>query len=247
MAMRHYVIGVLLGIGLALPVAAHAQSAAWSDRGYADIDAWYQPVSTTFTDTIHPIIQAEAADIGTSYEVQSAFGFDAGGGVRVWRNLALGGSFSRFAKSGTGTVDARVPHPFFFGRPRTVTGDADGLTRNESAVHVKATWMLPLRPRWQVALSGGPSWINVSQDLVTTVALTETYPYDTATLAGATSAQHSAGHIGFNVGADVAYLLRPHVGVGAGVSLSHARVPLNDTITVDAGGAHITGGLRLRF
>jgi hypothetical protein len=28
---------------------------------------------------------------------------------------------------------------------------------------------------------------------------------------------------------------------------SHAAIPLDDTLTVDAGGAHVGGGLRFRF
>jgi hypothetical protein len=35
--------------------------------------------------------------------------------------------------------------------------------------------------------------------------------------------------------------------VGFGVMFSHAAIPLDDTLTVDAGGAHVGGGLRFRF
>jgi hypothetical protein len=31
------------------------------------------------------------------------------------------------------------------------------------------------------------------------------------------------------------------------VTFSRARVPLSDTVTVDAGGAHLGGGLRFHF
>ena len=41
--------------------------------------------------------------------------------------------------------------------------------------------------------------------------------------------------------------LRPHVGLGLGVMFSHAAVQLDDTTSVDAGGAHVAGGLRFRF
>jgi hypothetical protein len=40
---------------------------------------------------------------------------------------------------------------------------------------------------------------------------------------------------------------RPRIGVGFGVMFSHASVPLDDTLTVDAGGARVGGGLRIRF
>ena len=62
-----------------------------------------------------------------------------------------------------------------------------------------------------------------------------------------TSARQSRGKAGFNVGGDVAYMFQPHVGVGADVRFTRARIALTDTATVTAGGAHIGGGLRLRF
>ena len=77
--------------------------------------------------------------------------------------------------------------------------------------------------------------------------MTQTYPYDTAAFSGATAVHRSRSRVGFNAGADVSYRLRPHVGLGVGVTYSHASVPLDDTLTVDAGGAHLNGGLRFRF
>lgn len=79
------------------------------------------------------------------------------------------------------------------------------------------------------------------------VTVTQTYPYDTATFASATTVRRSQAKPGFNAGADVAYLFRPHVGFGFGVTFSHARIALDDATTVDAGGAHVSGGLRFRF
>jgi hypothetical protein len=226
---------------------AHAQSAAWTDRGYVNISGSYQPESPSFSNTVRPIDFAEAAVIDTAYTTRAIPGFDAGGGVRVWRNLAVGLDVSRFSKASAGSVDAQIPHPFFFNRARTVTGDASGLTRDETAVHVQALWMVPLNDRWRLALAGGPSWFSVGQDLVSDVSVTQTYPYDTATFASATTVHRSASRVGFNAGADVSYRVRPHVGVGGGVTFSRASVPLDDTVTVDAGGVRVIGGLRFGF
>ena len=226
---------------------ARAQSTAWTDRGYVNVSGWYQGASTSFADVARPITFAEPAVVNTTYTVRSAAGFDAGGGVRVWRNLAVGVDVSRFSKSGGGSITAQLPHPFFFNRGRPVSGDASGLTRAETAVHAQVTWIAPLKSRWQLAVSGGPSWFMLDQDLVTGVSVTESYPFDTAAFVGVTSARRSQSHIGFNAGGDLDYMLRPHVGLGIGVTFSHARVPLSDTATVDAGGVHVGGGVRLRF
>jgi len=238
---------LLLSVAMTLSATAAGAQTTWTDRGYVNVSGWFQPVSPSSSSTVRPIDFVEASVVDTSYTTRSIPGFEAGGGVRVWRNMAIGLDVSRFSKSAAGSVSAQVPHPFFFNQPRTVSGDASGLTRDETAVHVQAVWMVPMRERWQLALAGGPSWFSVGQDLVTDVTVTETYPYDTATFASATTVHRSRSRIGFNAGVDVSYLVRPHVGLGFGVTFSKASVPLDDTLTVDAGGAHVAGGLRFRF
>jgi hypothetical protein len=248
MMVKRSATALLLGLAIVFGAAtAHAQSAAWTDRGYISVSAWYQPASPNFSNTVRPNDFAEASVVDTSYKTHAIPGFDIGGGVRVWRNLAVGLDISRFSKRTEGTVSAQVPNPFFFNRARAVSGDASGLTRDETAANVQAVWMLPLGSRWRIALAGGPSWFFVGQDLVSDVTITQTYPYDTATFAGTTSIHRSQSHAGFNTGADVTCLLGRHVGLGFGVMFSHASVPLDNATTIDAGGAHVGGGIRFGF
>jgi hypothetical protein len=244
--MRARSMAILVGL-LVIGAAASAQAqTAWRDRGYVNVSGFFQP-SATFSNTVRPVDFAEASIIDTSYKTGAVPGFDAGGGVRLWRNLAVGVDLSWFSKNITGAVSAQVPHPFFFNRLRAASGDASGLARDETAVHLQALWMVSIGPRWQMALAGGPSWFSVEQDLVGDVNVTQTYPYDTAAFAAATTVHRSRSKLGFNAGVDLTYRLRRHVGLGAGVTFSHATVPLDDTLTVDAGGPHVAGGLRFRF
>jgi hypothetical protein len=226
---------------------ARAQPGAWTDRGYVSVSGWYQAAAATFGAVVHPVDFVEPSLVDTSYTIQSEIGVDAGGGVRVWRNLSVGASVSRFSKSGQGSVSAQVPHPFFFNRPRPVSGGVSGLTRDEAAVHVQARWVVPFSGRWQLGIAGGPSWFSVGQDLVSDVTVTETYPFDTATFDRVTSQHRSGSGAGFNGGADLDYMVRPRVGIGIGVTFSRARLVLDDATTVTAGGAHVSGGLRFLF
>jgi hypothetical protein len=245
--MRIPATALIVCLGMAASATpAHAQ-AAWRDRGYVNISGWYQPGSQGFAATVRPVDFAETSIIDTSYETGSVPGFDAGGGVRVWRNLAVGVDVSYLSKGDSGTIDAQIPHPFFFNRLRAVTGDASGLAHEETAVHLQALWMVALRDRWQLAIAGGPSWFSVGQDLVRDVTVTQTYPYDTATFASATITHRSGSRLGFNAGADFTYRLRRHVGLGFGATYSRASIPLDDTLTVEAGGARVGGGLRFGF
>jgi hypothetical protein len=238
---------VMLGIAIIFSsTRAYAQSAQWTDRGYVNVGGWFQP-SSSFSNTVRPLDFVEPSEIDTTYKTGPVPGFEAEAGARLWRNLAVGIGVSWFSKEAGAAVSAQVPHPFFFNKARAVAGDAASLTRDETAVHIEVLWMVPLTRRWQLALSGGPSWFSVGQDLVSDVTVTQTYPFDAATFASATTVHRSASKAGFNAGADVCYLLRPHIGLGFGVMFAHASVPLDDTLTVDAGGAHVGGGLRFRF
>ena len=230
---------------------ARAQSASWTDRGYVTVNGGLKASPSSFTGTTHPIAFVEAAKVDTSYKVKPAPEFDVAGGVRVWRNLAIGAGVSRFSKQDAADVQAQVPHPFYLGRSRSVSGSVSGLTRVEKALHVQAVWMAPVSERWQVAISGGPSMFNVEQDLVEDVTITSTYPFDTAAFAAGVSNKQTHTGVGFNVGADVTRLLSRHVGIGGAVSFSRAQVKMpsatDTTLKVDAGGAHVGGGIRLRF
>lgn len=227
--------------------AGRAGAQPSDERGYITAAADFLVAGSSFTDVIHPIEFGEPATINTTYHVATAPGFAIGGGARVWRRVAVGVEVSRVSHAHNADVSAQVPHPFFFNQPRSVSGTANDLDRTELGVHVLASWVAPLSHRWQLALSGGPSWINVDQDLVTDVTVTQTYPYDTATFSGVVTQKASKGHAGFNVGAEAAYLLTPHAGVAFGARYSYAHVPLSSTASTDAGGVHVTAGLRLRF
>jgi outer membrane protein with beta-barrel domain len=240
----------VVGLVLASAPPSRAQSAAWTDRAYVSVNGTYQATSTTFTDVVHPVAFVEPSVISTAYEIGAALGFDVGGGYRVWRNLAAGVDVSRISKSGDSAVSAQIPHPFLFNQRRSVPATASGVNRQETAVHVQASWVMPLRRRWRIAVSGGPTWFMIAQDLVQDINVSQTYPYDTATSSGVISQRQSRSRLGFNAGTDVVYLFARHVGVGMSGSYSLARIALpsdNTTVTVDAGGVRVGGSLRLRF
>jgi len=222
-----------------------------TETGYVDLNLGLQATSTAFDITTHPLTFVEPATVQTTYSVKGAREFDVGGGVRVTHNLAVGASFSKFTKAGNVTVDAQVPHPFFFGRARKVSGTADDLSRLETGLHGKVVFIAPMGASWEVLVSGGPSFFKVEQDLVEDIKIKETYPYDTAAFDTAVAKRHSSSGLGFNVGADVTRLLTPHMGVGAAVVLSRAKLHFDTfsdpTRDFDVGGTRVGGGLRFRF
>jgi hypothetical protein len=101
-------------------------------------------------------------------------------------------------------------------------------------------------------VSAGPSFYSVKQDFVTDISYSETYPYDSATFAGATLVGQSQRKTGFNVGVDVGLRLARSVGVGglfrySKASLDFAVPNVSTPVKIDAGGLQAGGGLRLYF
>jgi opacity protein-like surface antigen len=246
---RAFLAALILAAGL--PAADAAAQTATAGRVFVNVNGNYQATSTDFQDNVTFQQYAEDGSIDTDYEVKAAPVFDISGGAKVWRNLAVGIGVSRFSKSNAAVVTASIPHPFFFNRAREISGDSPALRRQETAVHVQAIYMVPVGERLEVSVFGGPSFFTVKQDLVTTVEYSESYPYDTATFTAADIEQQSESKVGFNTGVDVAYMFHPNVGVGGLVRFSRASVdfasPDGETVSVDAGGAQIGAGVRLRF
>ena len=168
----------------------------------------------------------------------------------MWKRLALGFGVTRYNRARDATVDAQVPHPFFDNQFRAVQGTTPA-TRNEVGAHVLIGWMMPITDRIRILVTAGPSVLSVRQSLVTSVEVTETYPYDTAAFKSAATKDATASATGFNAGADVFWMFSRNVGAGGLIQVTHARVKVpadgGRTVSIDAGGAQIGAGLRFIF
>jgi hypothetical protein len=144
-----------------------------------------------------------------------------------------------------------VPHPLYLSDLRDVNGDAGGVTRTETGTHVQALVFLPRWRDLQLSLFGGPSYIKIEQDLITSVRYQEVYPFDEAVFTGADTRKASRSAAGFNAGVDASWMLNRTFGVGGVVRFAGARVKLhtsdNRTISVDSGGTQAGLGVRVHF
>jgi hypothetical protein len=214
------------------------------------VNAGYQPSSTSFDDSFTFDLNRETASVETDYPVDAGPFFDAGAGYRFWRGLGAGVAFSRFSVDNTVQVEATLPHPLFFQRNRQISGETGGLSREETGVHIQAQYHLPPFGGLFVVLAGGPSVLDIQQSIVTDVNFTEAFPFDTATYVGVDSQRVTGTTTGFNVGADFRWMFARNIGVGGLIRYTHGRVDLTRngrTVTVDAGGTLVGGGLRLAF
>jgi hypothetical protein len=148
-------------------------------------------------------------------------------------------------------VNAKIPHPFFFNQLRPISGDVTALQHKETGVHIYAMYFLPLSGKLGVAVFGGPSHFSVKQDFVNDIDYSAVYPYDTATFAGAPTANVSASLTGYNVGADVSWRLSKMFAVGGLIRFTGASKTLSvasgNDIDAKIGGLQTGAGLRIVF
>ncbi len=219
--------------------------AAPAERIIVSINASYLTASRTFDDDRTFDLYTETARFSSDYSVEPSVGVDAGAFVRIWKGLAAGVAFTSYSDSRDIEIEASLPHPLKFNSPRTITGTAGG-DHEETAAHLQIAYILPVGKKLSAVVFGGPSFFTVKQSVATAVQFGEAYPFDEATFTSATVATEEEQKTGFNVGVDVGYYFSKNVGVGGIVRFSAVKTAfsLGD---VDAGGALVGGGLRLRF
>ena len=229
---------------------ADAQTAPTS-KVFLVVNGSYQLTANDFSNGAVKRENAEDGRIDTKYVVKGGPSFDVTAGGILWRRLGIGVGASRFSVSTPASLAGTIPHPFFFGRLRSVSGEAAGLKREEQAINVQIRAVVPVSQKFQVMVFGGPSFFQVKQGIVSDFTYTDSYPYDLATFKAATTTNSSASKMGFNGGADIAFFFARRIGVGATVQFAGTTVKMPGAGGVEqdikVGGLKAGGGLRVRF
>jgi hypothetical protein len=228
----------------AVPQLASAQTMQWTDKGYVTINGGAQAGSHNLDSSSSFPLYDETATVSTSQKVKSGGFFDIGGAYRVWGKNLLGGvSFSHTASSSDVTLNASIPDPIVFDKPRTVNSSQSGAKHSENAVHLAAIWMIPVANKIDVGVFGGPSIFSVKQDLVSTLTVNEPGPTVSAPLVRA-----SKTTVGANLGVDVQYMVTKQWGAGVLARYTVGSASLaGATKKLTTGGFQFGAGARVRF
>lgn len=231
---------VLCAIG-AVPASAQM---AWTDRAFANVNFGLQEQSRTVDASSTFSLYGEDGSLTTTQPIDGGALFDLGGGYKVWKNLAVGLGYSRMASDGDIAISASVPDPNFFEQPRPLTGVSSNAEHSEHAIHLQATWVMPVTDKIDAGFSFGPTIFMVGQDVATAISVTEPAP----TLASTTIVREDHTTVGINLGVDVNYFFRRDIGAGVLVRYTYGSVDLDsvgESLTV--GGFQLGFGLRYRF
>lgn len=233
---------------------ASAQGATWSDRGYINVGWGVESGSSAMSDTRTTTIYEETATVTSSSTFTSGSLFDVGVGLRVWRNLIVGAAYHQEQNDTEGELTGSIPSPVFFNRPRTLTQAVAGLERKEKATHLTIGWVVPIGAKFDIMISGGPSFFRMEQDVVSDVRIGEQGGNFTAVVANPTVTTRKQSQTGYNVGADATYIVWSNdsvrVGAGGFVRFTKADMDiemLNTSQPTEAGGVQFGFGARLRF
>jgi len=230
--------------------AAFAQNVQ-QPKVFLALNGGYQLTKNSFVDGAVKRENAEDGRFDTTYQIETGPSFNIAGGANVRRQFGMGVAINRISVASPSHLNGSIPHPFFFNRPRVVSGEVSGLNREEFALHIQARVSRPVSRRLQITGFGGPSVFHVTQGIVTDFSYSDSYPFDEAAFRNGVTETRKASRIGFNVGADVAFFFSRQVGVGFSAQFSGASIPLKSasggTVDVRAGGAQLGGGLRLRL
>ncbi|MDP2319525.1 MAG: outer membrane beta-barrel protein [Acidobacteriota bacterium] len=253
--MRRIVTTLLVCSALFGASTDAAAQTPWEDRVFINIGFGVESGSSTLADTKPVSIYEEAGSVSTSSTYTSGSLFDAGIGVRIWKNLSVGAGYHQEQNTADIEVTGSAPHPVFFNTPRSFSATAGGdQFRKERAMHLQVGWMVPFGTKLDVLLFAGPSFFRLEQPVVSAVTISEVGAPYTEVLANATVASRKKSMVGYNVGADVSYMMwqNDSVRVGGGVFLRYAAASttvllLQSEHDTTAGGLQFGFGARFRF
>ena len=209
----------------------------------------------------------ETGTFEASYNVTTDSAFDGSLAFLLYKRMGLGFNVSHFSKTIAATIDADVPHPFFFSFPRKATGVANNILRRESAIHIQSQYWHTVGDKFLIRGFIGPTIFSVRQDLVSTIQTKERGyedkydDYSVVDIIGHSTLASGGTELGFNIGFDMSYFVFDHVALTGILRYSRGTSSVNDQATLrhisrfsgrgqpplELGGTHVAAGLRFGF
>jgi hypothetical protein len=232
----------VLALSAVMAPPAQAQ-VKWTDKGFANVSFGVQaPSHTLDTNNTFDIYGETASQIGSQDVGGGAF-FDISGGYKVWKNLAVGIGLTFVGSKSDLQINAQIPDPNFFDRPRAVTTTLSDANHSQTAINLTGTWMMPVTEKFDVGFQFGPTIFLVSQEVPGPMTVTEPGPSVTGSLV---KDDHTS--VGVHFGVDGTYLITPRFGAGVLIRYTVGSVDISgadDSLTL--GGFQIGFGGRVRF
>jgi hypothetical protein len=180
-------------------------------------------------------VSAPGGELGLTFAATRRVGF------------AVAGTLSR-ARAG-GALDAELPHPLFFARPRTASFALEAADRTEGALHAGPV-LFASAAGLALELGAGLSWTRAEVSVADRVTYAHEYPYDEVAVRDVARRRISGTALGFHVAGAAARRVGSRLALRAGVRYTRAEVApeaADTAVTVEAGGVQASLALRIGF
>jgi opacity protein-like surface antigen len=192
----------------------------------------------------------ETARFSADYSTDASPGFEGGLQVNLGRRFGIAAGVLATSRDTTTEYSLEVPHPLYYNQARKAEGTPSGLSYSETSFHLDVVVRGGGR-RFGVGGFAGVSFLSVKADLLGTPQYSQSYPYDAITLTSIPQSEASDSPVGFNVGAHVDFRFTRNVGLRAHARYIAATAKLStaqgEEVEIEAGGFHVSAGLRLAF
>ena len=236
----------LLWLGLAAAPAAAAPPSPFR----LFLNGVFEPSGNDFDESRSFTQYAETGTLDAAYSEKTGYGGELGLQYSIKPHLAVAAGVGLTHRDVSAHFDAEIPHPFYFGQFRQASGDLSGFGAKETAVTLDLVYTAS-SGRFDFRVFGGGAYFHLAADLIGDLQYTQTYPYDSVTVTGATTLSTSGDAFGFDVGAGADYRLSPHFALGAQARYARGTASLHatsgETLDVRAGGLQLAVGLRFIF
>ncbi len=214
------------------------------------VNGLYNPTGIGFSETATFPLFLEEGRTTRSYDGGKGVVFEAGAIVGIWKTLGVMGTVELYQSDFDSVFEETLPHPLYFERPRTVSGEVPGLEYSEKAAHIDAVYTFDF-PKFEVDVFGGGSFFFTNTEILNAVTVSSVYPFDEATVTSTSNTTLDENPLGFNVGGALTWRLTEVVGLAFQARYSHATIGIaregGGPIEIDAGGFRVGGGIRLSF
>lgn len=231
--------------------AAPAAAQSERPRPFALVNFGFQARSQDFTQFGEFPLYGATATFDAPHSLEGAPFFEIGGGVGIFRNFSVGGSYAwRSTKTRDVQVSASVPSPISLVTFRNATVTETDIEHQEGAFHLQGIWHIPVTVEFEVAVFGGPSFFNAKHDLIDDVTVTEVGGDFSQVNLTVNRSTHSETVVGFNAGVDGRYMFTRNVGAGAMIRFTRGKGDFTaggQTLEINTGGFEVAGGLRFKF
>jgi hypothetical protein len=232
------------------PAVAAAQAGApvpdYRERFFLGVSAGGLMNTTLVTSKASATIYNQEAALAERRDVSGGVLADLTAGYPIHGRLAVGLSVALRSATSDSAISATIPHPLFFGAPRTVSTSTTGMKDTQTWIGVLAMYTLPTASKLTVRVFGGPAVALVKHDIAASFTAAEGTSVTQPTVA-ITKGSVSKSLIGAIGGIDLSYGVTKTVGIGAFVRYAGAQANVTGAESGTLGGLEAGGGLRFSF